>query len=170
MKLLLRAKNWQMFSLITPGYFLLNFTIEFNPNLTIALKSIGFVLYFFWILIVGHGLHDYLPPRVNLNYDFFVINFFIWTLSYIAILIISDGKGMTFHGYTALAFLYVFFAFFYCIVYAAKTLKSIEKADKVDTGEFIGDFFLILFLPIGIWFLQPRINKIVNDDEQIKNQ
>ncbi len=143
MKLLLRAKNWQMFSLIILGYFLLNFTIEFNPNLTVALKSIGFVLCFFWILIVGHGLHDYLPKKVNLNYDFFVINFFIWIASYIAILIISDGKGMTFHGFAALAFIYVFFAFFYCIVYTAKTLKSIEKCDKVETSEFIGYIFLL---------------------------
>ena len=166
MKLFMKAKNWQYFILIMLGYFFLNFTIEFNIPLTIALKSIGFVLCFFWILIIGHGLYDYLPKNINLNYDFFVINFFIWLASYVIIIIISDGKGMIFHGFAALVLFYVFFAFIYCILYTAKTLKTVEKGEKVETSEYIGAFFLILFLPIGIWFLQPRINKIINNTER----
>jgi hypothetical protein len=31
-------------------------------------------------------------------------------------------------------------------------------------NDYIGEFFLFWFFPIGIWFIQPRINNIVSKD------
>jgi len=55
-----------------------------------------------------------------------------------------------------------------CIMYpwyfSAKTIKLAELQKTVNFVEFIGDFSLFWFLPIGIWVLQPRINELVKID------
>lgn len=55
------------------------------------------------------------------------------------------------------------FSTFYAMLFAAKTLKSAEMNRKVKVTEYLGDFFLFCFFPIGIWLLQPRINKLINE-------
>ena len=44
---------------------------------------------------------------------------------------------------------------------AAKTIKTVELQKKVTFSDFAGEFFLLWFSPIGIWILQPKINKFV---------
>jgi hypothetical protein len=114
-------------------------------------------------LIVGIFLQDYLPRNIELNINLFQINSFICIAFYAGVMIISNGKGMTFNGLAAILFLYVFYAFIHFLGFPAKTLKTIELRKKASLGEYIGDFFLIVFLPLGIWFLQPRINKIIEE-------
>lgn len=55
----------------------------------------------------------------------------------------------------------------YALIFAAKSLKSAELNRKATVSEYLGDFFLIWFFPIGIWILQPRIHKII--EKQNKN-
>lgn len=170
MKLLLKAKSWHIFLLIMVGYFLMNFKIEGNLILTLVIYLSGFCLSFIWPLAVGHELQAYLPPRVSANYNFFVINFFIWFVAYIAIVILSDGEGMTFNGLAAIPGFYVVFALLYTLAFPAKMLKSIEKEGEVTFGEYFGDFLMVVLLPIGIWFLQPRINKVMGIHEVDSNK
>lgn len=74
--------------------------------------------------------------------------------------------------------LYVFFAgyfeppyrsalqllFFLVLVYGmlgtARALKSFELGRPAKITECIGETFLFLIFPIGVWFLQPRINRL----------
>ncbi len=43
-----------------------------------------------------------------------------------------------------------------------KTLKMAEEQREVKFSDFAGDFFFLLFMfPIAIWFIQPRINKVI---------
>ncbi len=53
----------------------------------------------------------------------------------------------------------------FCLIavpyFAAKSIKVAEKQDKVSFWNPMGTLFLILIFPIGIWFLQPRINRLV---------
>jgi len=46
------------------------------------------------------------------------------------------------------------------INYVAKTLLRAERNAHVNSSDFYGEFVMILFFPIGIWLLQPRINEI----------
>jgi hypothetical protein len=54
------------------------------------------------------------------------------------------------------------FCIFYALYFNAKALKAVEWQKKVTLSDYVGDFFLIWFFPIGLWFIQPRINNIVN--------
>jgi hypothetical protein len=170
MNFILRLKHWQVFLALIVGLFVSSFNIEDNPTLTTILLLAGMTIYFSWMLFVGHGLYQLVPDKIELNYNLFIINSFVWLTAYIAIMIISDGEGMSFTGLSALPGFYVFYAFLHFIMFPVRTLKSIEKGRKADIGECIGDFFLVVFLPIGIWFLQPRINKVTEgQNTQINN-
>jgi hypothetical protein len=49
--------------------------------------------------------------------------------------------------------------------FVAKTFKTVELQKEVTFSDFIGEFFMFWFYYIGILFLQPKINKMVEDDE-----
>lgn len=48
----------------------------------------------------------------------------------------------------------------YTMYFAAKTIKLAELQRPVTFTDFADEFFLIWFFPIGIWFVQPRINEL----------
>ena len=166
MEKLLNTRPAVIFSILIIGFIFTSITIPEFPLITSVFQILGFLSYLIYPLIVGHFLAEYLPNKIKLNNSFFLINFFIVFASYSLIAIISDGKGMVFNGLAAIPFLYNFYAFVYFCAFPAKIIKSIELNKEAELGEYIADFFLILFLPIGIWFIQPRINKIVQN--QIK--
>ncbi len=53
------------------------------------------------------------------------------------------------------------FSTLYAMIFAAKTLKSAELKKRAKISDYLGDFFLVWFFPIGIWILQPRIHKLI---------
>jgi hypothetical protein len=66
--------------------------------------------------------------------------------------------------------LFSMFCIFYCLYFNAKALKIVEWQRPVTFSDFAGEFFLIWFFPIGIWIIQPRINRLfknTNDSNQI---
>ena len=157
----LEAKHWQVFIILIIGLITANFEIENQLTLSLTLFLFGVILYMIYPFLIGYFLQKYVPTNTKLNYNFFIINSFIWIVTYMIIMILSDGQGMSFTGLKALAMFYVFFAFIHFLSFPAKTIKTIELGREAVLGEYIGDFFLVLFLPIGIWFIQPRLNKII---------
>ncbi|TCC96167.1 hypothetical protein EZ449_22435 [Pedobacter frigidisoli] len=127
------------------------------------IRILGAIIYSLWPILTGNELNQLLPKRVEVNFNFFLINIFICLGTFISILILSSGEGMTFSGIYAIPMFYVFFAILYCLAFPVKLLKCIETGKEVSLGQYIGDFFLVLFLPVGIWFLQPRVNKVVEN-------
>jgi hypothetical protein len=159
MKFFLTAKHWQIFLILLMGLILNNFTVENQPLLTIILSVIGHLIIFCWPLILGIELYQYLPGRIEMSRTYFVINALIFLLTYTAIIIISEGEGMSFNGLEALPFMYVFFAFLHYMTFPARVLKSIKTGKRASFADYIGYVALIIFWPIGIWLLQPRINR-----------
>src|SRR5258706_27835 len=98
MRIFLTAKHWQMFIFLCIGIAINNFTVEGQPEITAVLRVTGFLISFSWPLAIGHGLYNFLPAKVEMNYNLFIINWFVFILAYCAMLIYSDGAGMTFDG------------------------------------------------------------------------
>jgi len=59
--------------------------------------------------------------------------------------------------------LFSMFCIFYTLYFVAKTFKTVELQREVKFSDFAGEFFLIWFYPIGIWIIQPKINKFIED-------
>ena len=47
------------------------------------------------------------------------------------------------------------------VIYSAKTMKKVELNKEHKTAELVSEILLIYFFIIGIWILQPRLNKIM---------
>ena len=53
---------------------------------------------------------------------------------------------------------------FYALVFTANRLTTLERKQQVSFFDYSGPFFLLWFFPIGIWFIQPRVNKLLGND------
>lgn len=169
MRLFLTAKHWQIFILLSAGIAIYNFTIVGQPEITTVLRVTGLLISFSWQLAVGHELYNFLPAKVEMNYNLFIINWFVFILAYCAILIYSDGEGATFTGWAALFMFYVVYALVHILIFPGRLLKSVEMRKKAGFTEYIETVALMFFWPVGVWFVQPRINEVVMEQAGTEN-
>jgi hypothetical protein len=133
-------------------------------------------LLFGWLWSIGIGLQKFIPTDIKMKIKKFKIFFFV-PLTYILFLLIIIGT--TFYGISSgsnavggivgkMLFvviplhLFSMFCIFYLLHFVSKTIKTTELKRNVNFSEFAGEFFMIWFFPIGIWFIQPRLNKIAS--------
>lgn len=147
--------------------FVGNTTIEGFPTVNDVLGVIGVVLFFSLLIAYGHYLYDYLPKKIELNYNMFIINAFLTIASLIAVAILTESNEVSLTGIYALPGFYIFYAFLHTIAFPVKVLKSIELNREARLGEYIGLFFGIIFWPICIWFIQPRVNKLAREEQVV---
>ena len=110
---------------------------------------------------------------------FFIPLIYIFLLSiYIAIganggLKTENGlnKGMIYGiaGIFILLHLFSMFGIFYTLYFVSKTFKTIELQRKVEFSDFAGEFLMLWFYPIGIWIIQPKINKMIEKNNTTAN-
>jgi hypothetical protein len=142
----------------------------------IMLLFIGGLLGWQWSVAIG--LQKMVPAGIKMKVTKFKIFFFI-PVVYILLLLagISFLFSSGFSNATQAGFDYRFvmpfflliplhlfsmFCLFYCIYFVSKTMKTVELQREVSFSDFAGEFFLTWFFPIGVWILQPKINKLVN--------
>ncbi|MEA5429123.1 hypothetical protein [Arcicella lustrica] len=56
---------------------------------------------------------------------------------------------------------YFLFSFFQILTYCAKLL-AIDSKNSSHFTDYVGYVFLLWLFPIGIWFIQPRMNKLLS--------
>lgn len=61
-------------------------------------------------------------------------------------------------------------SFVWIATFTAKTLKANETNEEIDINDYFGDIFLIIFWPIGVWIIQPRLNKIFAPIDKITGE
>jgi hypothetical protein len=167
MKRILKAKHWQVFIIVLLGIFWSNFSIENSSVLTILIQIIGSVLFFIYPFFLGLSLFDIHPNTSSLNKNHFLIYSLIWFISTFAIVILSEGVEMKLNGIPAISILLLFYVHIKFLSFPSKLLKSIELDQDAKAKEYISDLILLALSPIGVWFLQPRINKIAETREKI---
>ena len=52
---------------------------------------------------------------------------------------------------------------FYGLWFTAKQFSALQKNEDVKFIDYSGPFFLFWFSPVGVWFLQPRINDLLGE-------
>lgn len=183
MKTFLSLKHWQLFFLfIGPSilFHILTLVSHFlgnNVNAYIiafpAIMIIFIVILFGWLYAIGTNLHKMIPTSVHLNLKrfkiFLAIPFVYMVIITIIMILIStrhfdevEPSIPIFAGIMPLHF-FSMFCIFYCLYFVAKVIKTVERQQEVTFSDFAGEFFLIWFYPIGIWFIQPKINKLFHE-------
>jgi len=65
--------------------------------------------------------------------------------------------------------LYLFFAVFQTIIFASKIIAKIELRREVSFGDHINNLLLMFFFFVGVWILQPKINRLIaTEEEEVK--
>jgi hypothetical protein len=139
--------------------------LELYPISTI----IFIVLFSFWLYSIVTNLYKKLPATVTIPLSIFKIILvlpFVFTLfKYIHIYLFSNiSDVLQIDSEVDVLDLLSLFCILYCLYISAKALKTFERQTPMPFGDFVGDFFLILFFPIGIWIIQPRLNKLFDKD------
>ena len=190
MKFILYAKHWQIFSLffllpvliITGGFF-------YGLDALFYVIPCGIVILvvtlYAWLWSVGKKLLlniDKEELKSGLFKTLIILPLIILTIVIIFLMLFSARNLFPlFSDFTSLIqfvdFVKCFFPFFslfiiltvpsffsisilYCSYFVANLLKQNEVKEKVKFDDFFKEFIMILFFPIGIWFLQPRINRL----------
>ena len=80
---------------------------------------------------------------------------------------LSKGNAQFLAGIDLILNLIVLIGFLglvYVTGYTAKKIAEVEYFPvKVSFIDYVGSFFAIWFFPIGVWVLQPRLNRIVSN-------
>jgi hypothetical protein len=183
MRFLLRLKHWQLFALTWGVPIAINIYSFVDPTIIFrlfpAMMFVFMVMVFAWIWSVCTVLHKHLPPGVDLNLVQFQLMFAIpivyclFILGWINIATFTGeyGSGYDVGASITIAIIVMHLVSIACILlgvrFAAKTLKSIELGRLAKFGDYAGEFFLIWFSPIGIWVLQPRLNRLTNTTREV---
>ena len=190
-KLFLKIKHWQLFlvvwalpalikvpSWISKGY-------ASNPELTILATYLWIGVLIGWMYSIGVSLSKMLPENTKMNLKFFRICTIIPLILAVVVVVSASctyigiiNTESSFWKADSIIFKIVFTVFFlifailtqftpiaifYNSHFCSKTLKTIELQQKIKFGKYAIEFFLILFSFIGIWFIQPRVNKIFKE-------
>jgi hypothetical protein len=141
---------------------------------------------FGWQWSVAIGLQKLIPAGIKMKVTRFKIFFFIPLVYLLVILLLmagffsnvlnssfdinslpNDQTAQLFFGIFALIMpvhLFSMFCIFYCLYFVAKTYKTVELQREVLFSDFVLEFFLVWFYFIGVWIMQPKINKMIVRD------
>ena len=159
METILKLKNWQVFPILFLGYLLTVISIEDYPGVSITFKALGFTIIFGWILVLGKAI-----SKISKGDDsLFTINAVIVISFFILFSVIAQGKEFNVEGILAIPLMYLLFAIAHIFVYPVKELKSIELNRDAKFKDYWRLFLLMIFWIIGIWFIQPRLNKVIKN-------
>ncbi len=175
--LFLRAKHWQIFLLLV-GVGLVGDIVLAASSISTTAQSpedfgkvslrFGFVTVPFmicflgWFWSMGSFLSSIVRPALRLNTKFFHFAL-VYPGLYIFVFI---ALFQTFTTYPALLAIilplhfFAIFCIFYGLYFVSKSLVMAETSRSVSFYDYAGPFFLIWFFPLGVWFTQPRINRL----------
>jgi hypothetical protein len=180
MKEIIRLKHWQVFSIIAIGYiisFILPMTnFKIGGITSIELSAIPtiitLILLFSYALTIGLFLNNIKDNPYHFKNWVLIIAILCCILGYSDLSLqrlMSDTEIIPFWiGFISAPL--TFWGIYYAFYSVAKSLKSIELDREAKFSECIIDAITILMLPIGVWFLQPRVNRILKVVEQIENE
>jgi len=164
MKIFLKLKHWQIFLIWILG--IIQLVVFMDTGFWFVSFGIYFCLLFGWIYSIGKVLNENNVELIKkLN---------IWSIIYLISII---PMGFRFHRMVSLSYerlnililivsgIVGFVAIINIGIISAKSLKKKEKQEELNFGNYAFEFFLVLYMIIGVWVLQPRLNKIMSDKQ-----
>ena len=174
-----------IFQLIMMGTMFINFGANNNSKPDIFFRYMEFFpimiilfmgVFFGWFWSIALGLQRLISDELKLKVNRFKVFLFIpvvYMIFFFGVFMTSFTSGGPNPIIFAIIFplhLFSMFCIFYCLYFVAKTFKTVELQRKVTFSDFAGEFFMIWFYPIGIWIIQPKINKMIKEKAHIANK
>lgn len=159
----LRLKAWQLFMFFIALYF-----VPLSPYYLERTISVLFVfIYIGWIYSIGIFMHTLLDhPKPSAVY--FKLSCLLICCSYIVLFFTGDFTidldnykqyGITICFWVPIS-LYMFWSILYVFMFSARMLESVLNGHLVYRSDSLKAFFAFWFFPIGVWYIQPVVNRI----------
>ncbi|GAB4092818.1 hypothetical protein [Flaviaesturariibacter terrae] len=174
MKKLLSYKHWQLFLLVAVcGAWT-------SPSpLKEIVNSVAVITFTLWIYAIGvYGQERIAALGLKpMNLRLFKTNvvvtgsFFLLGLAFSIIQgevdpATTDTIDLADIIYIAGGF-YVVFAMLQATLFACKTLAKLEYKREVTFGDYFNNLLLVFFFFVGVWFLQPKVNRLIATKEEV---
>jgi hypothetical protein len=170
----LRAKHWQIFLLF--GIFFVGTMVSMVPAsvtpthnfggvglLFVVVNGLGYLCFMAWWWSLGSFLCSLVLPALRLNLRFFrftIIYPLIYMFVFLAFLAFFGNPLPVLFAVIVPLHLLAMFCMFYGLYFVSKSLVMAETGKSASFYDYAGPFFLIWFIPIGVWTVQPRINRL----------
>jgi len=111
------------------------------------------------------------PPNVRPNLFYFKLSCLFIFAAYVAMFFIGgftiDAGNVHDYGYwiwllIPLTF-YMLWSMLYIFAFAARMLESVIQGNAVGVSGSLKAFFCFWFFPIGLWYIQPAVQRIIDD-------
>ena len=177
---ILKFKHWQLFLLSATLPVILNIYVNTQIGhhgfVAMLMKLFCIVMFFtcgvalWWAYTVGTNLYKRQPTGGGLKINRFLgallipavyIAFLLFLIMWLTSSVHHLAQPPVFVILLAVVIhLFSMVCIFYCIAFIAKALNVVEGKRANNFSDYAGDFFLLWFFFIGIWIIQPRINRI----------
>ena len=173
MRQILRLRHWQILLLLLAYEFAivgLLILSQFDLPRIIEAFVFGWMPMTIYPLLLGLGLNRHVAladEKTRKDFKTFVIFGCIWATIFFGTEIMKTTRifernptnAQLISITIAIITLFVLFKF---VQFPSRTIKSIKLKRDAGLWEYTADSFQILFWPLGIWWIQPRINKIAD--------
>lgn len=167
--MMLRAKHWQIFLLLLTPHFLSWYTTDTTTDRMLGLLSVFLLIA--WLVMQSNELLALRPKQEGYSSVWLLADAFLvlaaWGYS-----VVSEDQDFylsttSWHvnGTAGWLFLYVLFAYLHVHWFPASLLQTVEKGQRPDTRKTVLWFLLYFFWPVGVWFIQPRLNRLLEEAE-----
>lgn len=142
----------------------------------IVIAGINTALLYSWYWSIVFGLRKFIPAELHKPATWFKICLLVplicmgaagWIMTGLVSAVMADPvAGLNSFGpFFVLIFPLNFLniaATFYVMYFVASTIRTAELKRELQFGEWVVDLLCIWFFIVGVWILQPKINKIVS--------
>lgn len=174
MRKLLYFRHWQLFLLI----FICGAWTSPSP-LKEIINSVSVVTFTLWIYAIGVQGQERIAELglKSMNIKLFKTNVIIVGAFFLIGLAFSAIQGEVNQTTTdifelkdiiyTVGGLYLVFAMVQTIILACKTLTKLEYRREVSFGDYFNNLLLMFFFFVGIWFIQPKVNRLIATEEEV---
>ncbi|MEO6166419.1 MAG: hypothetical protein ABIO46_07455 [Chitinophagales bacterium] len=140
------------------------------PVTNLLLHSLGWIFFCAWVYAIGYIANKKLQNHVvHLPIaKYFNLSILAVVATYLLMIYFATPLDVPNHRFSILyyqpqAYAWVFsIAMFFAIGIAAKLLVSAEKVSGLPKRYINGTFLLMVIAPIGLWWIQPRAQKLLS--------
>ena len=162
----LKLKSWELF-LMAVLPLILTYMLRFEYTATLIGSLVFFVVIvvFSWLFSIGIWANQHLPQDRQKNLFLLALGFTI-PLVYILLLILvyfptlSPESRPQPPGWMLPMHILSMIGIFYSIWFSARQYIALQREREVDTTRFSNIFFLMWIFPLGIWIIQPGVNRL----------
>ncbi len=179
MKYLIKLKHWQAFIIYFSGLLLhlIFFKVDLDFGIITSLELAGvfaiftLIFFFLWVLAIGIFTNNIKGNPHRFKNGLLIFAVLCATIGYANLNLERVGLNGQIPEWVSMVLMpLTLFGIIYTFYNVSKSIKSIETNKVATLSEYILDAILLFAFPIGVWFIQPRLNDIYVSNESTKNE